>query len=126
MLQPLHVASFTGNISVVTSLLSSGADRNALDDNNVSPLHWAAQCGHSSIVDVLLLGGAYPNFLDHSAGRGTPLDYALEAGHHDCANLLRQANGFTSKEIITVFYWPLNFGTETNEAKSCVHNNFYF
>eukprot|EP01147_Barroeca_monosierra_P006373 gene6373-7487_t len=100
--EPLHVASFTGNISVVTSLLSSGADRNALDDNNVSPLHWAAQCGHSSIVDVLLLGGAYPNFLDHSAGRGTPLDYALEAGHHDCANLLRQANGFTSKEIITI------------------------
>ena len=58
---PLHVAASCGHDSVVTVLLTNGADANQANNNETSPLYIAAANGKDSVVAVLLTKGADVN-----------------------------------------------------------------
>lgn len=84
----LHLASATGNLEIVRSLLESGADPDARHkDWEVTPLHKAAFEGHSPIVDLLLKAGANMKIKSH-IGR-FPLDEGIR--HIDSCHLLLKA-----------------------------------
>ena len=54
----LHKASFATNLELVQTLLSVGADPNAVDVSNSTPLHCAASAGSLPTVQLLLDFGA--------------------------------------------------------------------
>jgi ankyrin repeat protein len=90
-LTPLHYATLANNRDVVKSLLYHGANANA-KDNEVgdTPLILAAGKGYKEVTELLLEHGADVNAADNI---GTPMAWAMRAGHADVANLLRQHGG---------------------------------
>ena len=50
----LHWAAQTGNIKVISLLISHNADINAKDKYYRTPLHYAAENGHLSVVEYLV------------------------------------------------------------------------
>ena len=80
-----------GRLALVELLLEKGADPN-------EGLEVAAVKGNVEIVKLLLSQpGIKVNAIDH---RGkTPLDYAIEHKHTDCAELIRAAGGKRSSEL---------------------------
>ena len=65
----LHLASITGNTSIVNSLLDAKANCSVGDKFQAQPLFRAAGCGHADVVELLLRkGNADPNAKD-SFGR---------------------------------------------------------
>lgn len=66
---PLHYAASDGDLSTLVSLLDSGADIDAQDDNGWTALHFAAQSNHCTVGAGLLKRNANPNLLD-SHGNG--------------------------------------------------------
>lgn len=61
-LEPLHIAIETCNFYAVLSLLSKGANPNAVSAKNETPLSIAIKAGFESIIPVLLHYGADPYF----------------------------------------------------------------
>ena len=57
----LHAAAFKGRRSLVESLITAGADVEALAGQSFTPLASAAHKGHVGCVRVLLAAGASPN-----------------------------------------------------------------
>jgi len=51
----LHYAAFNGNVDIVKSLLASGADVNAKDNNETTPLHSARS---KAVAEILVDNGA--------------------------------------------------------------------
>lgn len=80
---------------IVAALLDAGADLEAVNstEDGMRPLH---HCGEWSsppeVVDLLLDRGADVNALA-TESRWTPLDYAIDSGRDDMAELLRQRGG---------------------------------
>ena len=72
---PLHVASRTGQPTVVRALLGAGADPHAATSSGATPLHLAAQAGSAEAVAALLDHGADVNVQEHTWGQ-TPLMFA--------------------------------------------------
>jgi ankyrin repeat protein len=87
---PLHSAVAGGHVAIAKTLLARGADVNARQTDNFSPLHGVAQNGQLEMVKLLLAHGAEVNA---KGGGRTPLVIALEQGHPDVADLLRQQGG---------------------------------
>jgi ankyrin repeat protein len=97
---PLHYAAAFGHKDVAEFLISSGADINACKGfTNIqygplgaTPLHMAVCHNQKAMVELLLANGADPR-ITAIAKEGdkavTPLDYALEKGCGDIADLLR-------------------------------------
>uniref|UniRef100_A0A183C2K3 SH3 domain-containing protein n=1 Tax=Globodera pallida TaxID=36090 RepID=A0A183C2K3_GLOPA len=56
----LHYAICAGNVDIVTFLIESGADVNALDVDGWSPLHCAASCNNPKMLRQLIENGACP------------------------------------------------------------------
>lgn len=79
---PLCVASFYGNSSIVTELILNGYNVNIKDNDWLTPLHWACLGGHSNVVDILLQNGADINRRDKSWR--TPLHCASINFKSDC------------------------------------------
>ena len=89
---PLHVAAEQGHKDVAELLIARGAQVNATAvSGGGTPLHIAAQKGLKSIVELLLANGAEVGARDDMFE--TPLKYAVEDGHGDVAELLRQHGG---------------------------------
>ena len=89
---PLHYAAARGQIDIVTSLLSQGADVNAPDDDGLTPLHEAAKKGHKDVVKHLLSSGA--NMNPKNKNGSTPLYFANTfSGDKDVVELLRYHGG---------------------------------
>ena len=63
---PLHWAAKTGDVQRLGSLLSSGADVNATDENAWTPLHWVAHEGHKQAVELLISKEADINAKDNT------------------------------------------------------------
>jgi len=83
----LHQVVASGDIDLVRSLLSKGADVNAKDRSGRTPLHYAARWGHKDVAELLLAKDADVNVKDN---RGqTPLSLAEEEEHKEIVELLR-------------------------------------
>ncbi len=59
----LHVASMLGNCELITVLLQSGANVQAVTRDGHSALHVATKAGHDEAVSLLLNSGAQPDIL---------------------------------------------------------------
>ena len=90
---PLHAALFGRQIDAARLLIESGADVTPARGGSGwkragwTALHYAAGMGFGTLVLPLLDRGADPSRLDEEGK--TPLDVAIEANHHDIANVLR-------------------------------------
>lgn len=82
----LHVASQTGYIDTVKTLVELGADINARTDTNQSALHLAAMGGHLDIVEFLIASGAKVTASDKEQAH--PLHKACQFGHLDVIKVL--------------------------------------
>jgi ankyrin repeat protein len=85
---PLHVSCYeqTWSLPICKYLLEHKAFPNAMDSELCTPMHYAACAGNVVCVAMLLLHEAQANKTDC---RGfSPLDYAVQFGHHDVAELL--------------------------------------
>ena len=86
----LHVAVEGRRVDILASLLEHGVDPNLplLEQKGGTGLHMAARSGDVDSARLLLDYDADVNAADN---RGkTPLDYAIEMGHDEVAELLRQ------------------------------------
>lgn len=79
-------AVLEGNIELVKSLLSQGADVNARDRRGQTVLHIAASNGHKVLVELLLAKGA--SIDAKGPAGGTALHGASRFGHRDVVELL--------------------------------------
>ncbi|EFJ15138.1 hypothetical protein SELMODRAFT_118824 [Selaginella moellendorffii] len=79
-----------GDATELRELIRAGGDASyANPSTGLTPLIAAAKAGHSEVVRVLLNAGAPWNALDRS-GRCAG-DYAMDAGHQDCYDILLDA-----------------------------------
>jgi uncharacterized protein len=84
---PLLIASKTGSIGVVQTLLAAGANPNTATTNGTTALMLAAASGHLPAVTMLLDRGASMNAADSGKG-GTALTFAAASGRTDVIRLL--------------------------------------
>lgn len=77
--EPLHDASYAGDMNEVQRLLDQGYDINSKDSAGATPLHYAASGGHLEVVDMLLKRGANVHAQGHLDY--TPLHLAYFNGH---------------------------------------------
>eukprot|EP01125_Pyxidicula_operculata_P010592 TRINITY_DN3486_c0_g1_i1.p1 TRINITY_DN3486_c0_g1~~TRINITY_DN3486_c0_g1_i1.p1 ORF type:complete len:1904 (+),score=397.79 TRINITY_DN3486_c0_g1_i1:1-5712(+) len=92
---PLHSAIEADNSDIISLLILNGASYNSSDKNTSSslvlPLHLAASLGKVDAVVTLLGLGADPYEKDESGY--TPLNYAIEEGHDEVAQILLSLDG---------------------------------
>ncbi len=74
---PLHIASKTGNATVVRALLAAGSDAKAVTNSGASATHFAAAAGNADALDALIDKGADVNAREPEWGQ-TPLVFAAE------------------------------------------------
>ena len=90
---PLHAALFGRQVEAARLLVERGANvthargGTGLKRAGWTPLHYAAGMGFSALVQPLLDRGADPSRPDEEGK--SPLDVAIEANHHDIAEVLR-------------------------------------
>ncbi len=84
----LHQAARDGDLEKVKSLISGGADINAMDDRLAgTPLHLAAYYAHHDLVEFLISKGANVNA--PNKWNRTALDEAVDQDHDEIAAVLR-------------------------------------
>ena len=97
--QPKSVRSSSGHnsddpaqrIQLLTALVTSGADINALNSYKQTCLHLAAKCTHTSVIKAILQFNV--NIDIHDAYDQTAEDYALHAHHYETVLLLKNWSG---------------------------------
>lgn len=89
---PLDLAAQYNLPDMAELLISRGADPRAVDPFGGAPLHYAANKGNTAVIEVLLAHGADLNARD-GRNNWTPLDFAVNNGKPDAANLLRARGG---------------------------------
>ena len=87
---------------VAELLISEGADVNAITLEGSTPLHFAAWNGRKEIAELLIDNGADLNVINNELA-GTPfitaLDWAIQQGRTETADLLRKHGGMTVEEL---------------------------
>ena len=86
----LFFAAMAGHIGIAELLWRHGASVNAGEGGNVA-LHAAAAFGRSRMAEWLIANGAKIDVPSYNGQ--TPLALAIDRGHHDVAELLRQHGG---------------------------------
>lgn len=85
----IHHATLYNNSSMIQLFIDRGADVNGPCDHwGMTPLHRAAGNGYTDSVKCLIRNGADTNIKDTSGL--TPLDVALNSGHHHIVDILRK------------------------------------
>lgn len=82
----LHRAAADGDIELVKSLISKGADVDTKDEDGWTPLHFAAYRGQKEVAEVLIAKGASISATDTSGS--TPLHWAASYGGKRVPELL--------------------------------------
>jgi uncharacterized protein len=86
-LRPLHSASVSRALGIVTLLLDGGADVSVKQQGGWTPLHAAAFNGDLAMTELLVARGA--DAVAMSDDGKSPLDIATEKGHEAVADWLR-------------------------------------
>ncbi|MFB0555514.1 MAG: ankyrin repeat domain-containing protein [Phycisphaerae bacterium] len=102
----LWKAARSGDIKRVQSIISSGADINAKNEEGFTPLYSAVERGQKVVVELLIANGADINAKGKNGQ--TPLHYTAQQGHADVAELLL-ANGADINAIDNAKRTPLNY-----------------
>ncbi len=84
----IHEAAQNGDLELVRSLISEGADVNYLDELGKAPLHYAAESEHLEIVRALLQNGAEVDAHDSSQAGNTALREVASNCSYQMAELL--------------------------------------
>lgn len=74
----LHIAVEKKLLSIVDTLVESGADLNALDSSENSLLHYAARAGNKKLLKLLLTKGIKVDLRNHD--NLAPIHEAAKAG----------------------------------------------
>eukprot|EP01113_Clastostelium_recurvatum_P044892 TRINITY_DN762_c0_g1_i2.p1 TRINITY_DN762_c0_g1~~TRINITY_DN762_c0_g1_i2.p1 ORF type:complete len:721 (-),score=163.60 TRINITY_DN762_c0_g1_i2:114-2276(-) len=90
---PLHIAAKAGQDGVLTLLLESGEDVNAVDSNYNTPLHLAVSAGHEKMVAKLLAAGARPDMAN--ADGEIPVRMAASRGDKAGMSMLKTINALS-------------------------------
>ncbi|KAF8217377.1 ankyrin repeat-containing domain protein [Mycena galopus ATCC 62051] len=91
---PLHDVSAQGRTDVVQLLVESGADVNAISNNDRTALHQASINGHINVVKYLVKRGANINAIDKD--RKTALHDASAEGHTDIVKFLVERGAYVN------------------------------
>jgi len=89
----LHHATRNGDLETVKSLIESGADLNAQNDQGLTPLHLTALNGRTDLAAVLLENGAEINSRESYTGKLTPMAMALLMGYDDLVEVMSERGG---------------------------------
>ena len=73
---PLHVAAYSGHVSVAAALLAAGANVSLKTNGGATPLHRAVEAGHPSVVALLISADADVNAAFGSNASRTPLAFS--------------------------------------------------
>src|ERR671918_2084642 len=88
---PLIIASYRGDVAVIETLFSAGADVNSTDRGGITPLMGAAQFGHAALISILLEAGADLETLSSSGYHQNALHFAAQKGHPEVVEALLNA-----------------------------------
>ena len=113
---PLHLASYSGKLDCVNSLLEFGADINAVDIEGATALHKASFGGYEAIIQVLLKKSCNVNVVDIFGD--TPLHKCAYNGYDECAEVLIQSGADRTLQDSSG-YLPLHNCAETKNL-SCL------
>jgi ankyrin repeat protein len=83
----LHSSVKAGDVDRAQSLISEGANINAMDNAHATPLSWAAMLGQKEVAELLISAGADLNPQDAFSSI-SPLHHAATNGKRDLAELL--------------------------------------
>jgi hypothetical protein len=95
----LMYAAHQGHKDIVRLLLERGSIPDIQDNEGITGLHWAALEGHSVIVEMLLEAEANPNAMEVNGDKATPLDYAVNNGHAELAEKMKEYGCLSNKDI---------------------------
>lgn len=109
---PLIDASWAGKQEVVSYLLDSKADVNAISSSQLTALSAAAKQKHGKLVELLLSRGANPNMAD--AAGGTPLMDLAWQGDLPGVNALLKSGASTNTKRATDGLTALKAATAAN------------
>jgi ankyrin repeat protein len=94
----LALAAQHGHLEIVRMLLDAGEDPSRYNPKgnhaHSTPLHQAVLAGHESVVQLLVERGASLDIKD-TAHSGTPLGWAIYAGHKQIEAYLRSRAGYS-------------------------------
>jgi ankyrin repeat protein len=85
---PLQSAVAGNHVSIVKSLLKSGANPNVREGAGLTPLHTAASNGNTEIIQLLILSGA--DLRSKTNDGKIALDLAKEKGQSQAAEILKR------------------------------------
>lgn len=51
---PLHLAAIRGHMTIVRTLVTKGANKNAKDSDENTPLHHASEFGHHEVIIFMI------------------------------------------------------------------------
>ncbi|XP_047336713.1 protein VAPYRIN-LIKE-like [Impatiens glandulifera] len=84
---PLHAAAIHGRVDIIKTLISHGADTDAMDGKGWTPLHCTAAEGHTEAAKILINNSWISKHAITSDGK-TAFALAIESGHITLYNTL--------------------------------------
>ena len=101
-------AAEAGRLDIVKTLITKGADVNAIDAMGRSALSFAAANGNKAVVELLLKNNATINATGKAPALGTALGVAAAENREDIVNALLAHGGMPTQDDLTRAAWGGN------------------